>query len=269
MSFLLRENKGVPILESSLLADRPVIHGFTTRLGGVSTGECGSLNLGLNRRDNPANVRENYRRVAKAMGVSPESYVFVKATHGVRIYRANAYDRHENRWWQGMPEGYDGVITDTPGLTLLMRVADCIPLLLYDVKNHAAGIVHCGWRGVLGGAAGNAVREMQAAYGTLPENLLAVIGPHICSDCYQVHEDVYAYFLPLPGAVGESGYAPNGKERRSLHLARCLQNQLWELGVKPENTDCVSLCTCEDRRFYSQRRMGEKRGNQIGLICLG
>ena len=120
MSFLTHQNNDLLWLSSSLLDGAPVRHGFSTRLGGVSPAPWDSLNLGISRGDSDENVRENYRRFCAAVGVTAESTVFTQQTHSENIRLVTAQDAGKGLL---RPRDYtevDALITDTPGLSLVV-----------------------------------------------------------------------------------------------------------------------------------------------------
>ena len=172
-----------------LVADGIAVpHGFTTRLGGVSEGHLASLNIALHRGDFPENVAENYARLAKTVGFEAEKLVMAHQVHGdvVRAVTESdclGLDHHL------YPE-CDGLITNTPGLALVVFTADCTPILLHDPVTGAVGAVHAGWRGTAADIAGKAVRKMAAEFGCQPRNIRAAVGPNIGVCCFETDSDV-------------------------------------------------------------------------------
>ena len=164
-----------------------VRHGIFTRHGGVSKSHWASLNLGASIGDDPVAVKENHRRMYAATEVNPARAVSSWLVHGVKTLVVNGQTPSNGRL-----EKADGLITDEIDRPLVMRYADCAPLLLYDPVRRAIGLGHAGWRGTVKGMAGVMAREMRSAFGCLPENIQAVIGPAISGRNYQVGEDVAA-----------------------------------------------------------------------------
>ena len=121
-------------------------HGFTTRLGGVSTGHLASLNLGHHRGDDPVSVYENYRLLGQALGFTPEDTVFPVQRH-TDIIRVVTRENRGEGLFRETPTVCDGQITDAPGVALVAFGADCTPILLFDPVRRAVGAVHAGWRG--------------------------------------------------------------------------------------------------------------------------
>ena len=239
-----------------------VPHGFTTRLGGVSTGVLSSLNLGLHRGDDPENVRENFRRLTAAMGTTPEHLVMTWQVHGDAVRRVGSKDAngidHRN-----YPQ-CDGLITNEPGVALWVFTADCTPVLLHDPVTGAVGAVHAGWRGTALGIAGKAVEEMAAAYGCDPANIRAAIGPNIGVCCFETHKDVPDAMVQALGDEALPYIHPHG-EKYYVNLKEI--NALWlrKAGVRhiEISTDCTA---CQTDRFWSHRIVGDARGSQGAII---
>ena len=239
-----------------------VPHGFTTRLGGVSTGVLSSLNLGLHRGDDPENVRENFRRLTAAMGTTPEHLVMTWQVHADAVRRVGSKDAngidHRN-----YPQ-CDGLITNEPGVALWVFTADCTPVLLHDPVTGAVGAVHAGWRGTALGIAGKAVEEMAAAYGCDPANIRAAIGPNIGVCCFETHKDVPDAMVQALGDEALPYIHPHG-EKYYVNLKEI--NALWlrKAGVRhiEISTDCTA---CQTDRFWSHRIVGDARGSQGAII---
>ncbi|RPI55682.1 MAG: laccase domain-containing protein, partial [Chloroflexi bacterium] len=161
-------------------------HAVFTRLGGVSRGALASLNVGRSVGDDPAAVSENLRRIYAHLGLAAGQVVTPWQVHSNRIAVVSGHDAEQ------IVPNTDGLVTATPGLALLLRFADCQPILLYDPEHHALGLVHAGWRGVAQGVAIRAVEAMQASFGTRPRALIAGLGPAIGPCCYVVGDEVAA-----------------------------------------------------------------------------
>lgn len=268
----VKEEQGVTYLTYEPLEALGLVHhGFSTRLGGVSKGYLGSMNLSFSRGDDEEAVFENYRRMAEALKIRPESIVCSDQTHttniltvgkehcGMGIYRERSY------------KDIDGLITNEPGVTLATFYADCVPLYLVDPVHKAIGLAHSGWRGTVGKIGKKMVEAMEQAYGTCPEDLVTAIGPSICQDCYEVSEDVAlafrgAYSEEILGTILAEGKKP-GKYQLNLWEA-CRQNFL-EAGVKGEKISMPDLCTCCNPDFlFSHRASKGLRGNLGAFLAL-
>ena len=173
-----------PLLEKTGI----VKHGFSTRIGGVSEGIYSSMNLSFTRGDDENAVRENYRRMAKALDVKEDGFVLAAQTHTTNVHKVTLDNRGEKL------RDVDGLITDVPGLCLVTSYADCVPLYFLDPVHRAIGLSHSGWRGTVGKIGKETLRKMQVEYGTDPKDVIAAIGPSICQDCYEVSEDVIDQF---------------------------------------------------------------------------
>lgn len=161
-------------------------HALVTRLGGVSAPPFAALNLGSTVGDDPAAVAENHHRLWDALALSPEQVVSPHQVHGKRVAQVSTA-----RGGCVIAET-DAFITATPGLALLLRFADCTPVLLYDAMQRAAGLIHAGWRGVAAGVVPATVQAMTGAFGTRPATLWAGIGPAIGPEHYEVGREVVA-----------------------------------------------------------------------------
>ena len=181
---------GVPFLSYPMLEETGIVHhGFSTKLGGVSKGCWATMNISTTRGDDPEDVEENQRRIARAIGVKPEDMTFTNQTHTTNVAVVRAEDKGR-RFMET-----DGMITNVPGICLVTFYADCVPLYFVDPVKKAIGLSHSGWRGTVGKIGKVTVELMQKTYGSDPKDILAAIGPSICQDCYEVSEDVIVKFL--------------------------------------------------------------------------
>ena len=222
---------------------------FTDRRGGVSEGPYTSLNLGVLTDDDPANVVENRRRAAGALGVEPERVAMGWQVHGTELARWDAppADPGYARPGAGL-EQVDGHVTSVPGLALLVLAADCYPVALSDGTSVA--MVHCGWRGLAGGIVGRAVEA-------LGERVSAAVGPGIGACCYPVQEDVAR---PVRDRFGDR-VVRDGR----LDLRAATERALREAGL--DSVEHVDRCTaCEPELFFSHRRDRGVTGRQ-GVIA--
>ena len=153
------------------------------------------------------------------------------------------------------PDGYDGLVTGVPGVLLCIWTADCLPLFLYDPGKHAAGVVHCGWRGTCGGIASKAVSLMTGQFGSDPEQIIAVFGPAICGRCYEVGGELIELFSKRfsPDETG-SFFHPKQGEKFFLDLRKAVGIDLLHTGVLPENIHDEGICTYESEAYPSYRR---------------
>ena len=188
----LRQRAGLPVLTWPALDPLPVEAIVTTRHGGVSAGGYATLNLSFAVGDEAANVRENRRRAAAALGADPADFVFAAQVHGRRAEVVSAADRGRGTLAAGDAAGpTDALVTATPGTVLAILVADCVPIVLYDPAAHVLACVHAGWRGTVARTAQAALAAM-CSLGTRPEDVIAGIGPSVAAGSYRVGEEVAA-----------------------------------------------------------------------------
>ncbi|MFR8172226.1 MAG: peptidoglycan editing factor PgeF [Marvinbryantia sp.] len=245
-----------------------IVHGFSTRLGGVSEAHLSSMNLSFSRGDSEENVRENYRRIAAAIGFAPENLVFSDQTHTTNVRMVTEADRGKG---YTVPRDYtdvDGLITDVPGLVLATFYADCVPLYFVDPVRGAIGLSHSGWRGTVGRIGKVTVQAMQEAYGCRPENIFAAIGPSICQNCYEVSEDVIEEFQEsFNERFWSELYYPKENGKYQLNLWRANEIILKEAGILPEHLSVTDICTCcNPDLLFSHRASHGMRGNLAAFL---
>lgn len=241
-------------------------HCFTTRLGGVSTGHLASLNLGCSRGDDPENVVENFRRVGNAIGFDFHNVVLSRQTHSNIVYRVTEKDRGAGLLTPHL-EDCDALITDVPGLTLVVFTADCTPILFWDSKTGAVGAAHAGWRGTASAIAAKTVEAMCREFGSRPEDIHAAIGPNIGACHFETDSDVPDAMLQAFGAEMKQYIRPQG-EKFYLDLKAINAWILRKSGVK--SIDISTECTvCQCDRFWSHRVTQGARGSQAAIIVCG
>lgn len=238
-----------------------LVHAFTTREGGVSTGAFESLNL--SRRDGEAEggVEENRARMKAALGL--ESLVFARQVHGHTVLRIDAAPVN------GAAGEGDAMMTNVPGIGLAVQTADCVPLLLFDPDNHAIAAVHSGWRGTVQEIARHTLEAMSAAYGTQAGKVRAAIGPSISQASYRVGPEVIEQFGSLFGELVDLVGPRDAEGGGKLDNARAVYRQLTEAGVPEEAIWMSDACTFADESLFSCRRAkGGPFGGQAGVIGL-
>lgn len=245
-----------------------VVHGFSTRLGGVSEGIWASMDLGTTRGDDPDRVRENYRRFFAAIGASMDKLVMSNQIHGTEIRTVCPGDYKTDLY---APEGYevDGLITDEPGVALVVFSADCLPILFYDPVKRVICAVHAGWRGTVAGIAAKAVEKMAADYGSDRKDILAAIGPGISKCHFETHAEVPdAVRAVLPGEA-EDYILDHGNGKYHVDLKGVNTALLRRAGVREENIDIDPDCTyCLPEKYWSHRVTAGRRGSQAAVIQL-
>ena len=245
-----------------------VVHGFSTRLGGVSREHLYSMNLSFSRGDNPEYVRENYRRIAGAIGFAPENLVFSDQTHTTNVRKVTEYDRGKGIYCDRDYSDVDGLITDVPGLILTTFYADCVPLYFVDPVKRAVGLTHSGWKGTVGKIGKATVEAMTREYGSNPADIIAAIGPSICQECYEVSEDVIEQFRKAFDSCfwNELFYGKNGGKYQ-LNLWKANELIMREAGILEEHISVTDVCTCcNPNVLYSHRASKGMRGNLAAFL---
>lgn len=239
-----------------------VPHCFTTRFGGVSTGVNASLNLALNQNDTLENVETNLHILADALGFDENKLVMTHQIHSNTVRVVTEQD-HVSLCHRDYPD-CDGLVTNTPGVTLLVFTADCTPLLLYDPVTGAVGAAHAGWRGTASAIGAKCVEAMVKNFGSDPKNIRAAIGPNIAMCHFETDEDVPQAMRDAFGDAVEPFMEKRG-EKYHLDLKAINAMVLRRAGV--ETIDISDDCTCcSPERFWSHRVTRGARGSQGALI---
>lgn len=261
MSFTVHQNP--EYLTSSVIT---VPHCFSTRHGGVSTGHLASLNLGIHRGDERANVEKNYELLGESVGFDPATLVFTHQTHTDIVARVGKSDCGDGLVREVTVER-DGLITNEDGVTIIVFSADCTPILLHDPVHHAIGAVHSGWRGTAAGIVKKAVEKMTREFGTDPADVRAAIGPCIGRCCFETHNDVPDAMLD---ALGDAALcAITDDKNGKFHVDLKELNRLWLERAGVGTVDVSEDCTaCRPDRFWSHRRVGNARGSLAAIIRL-
>ena len=253
-----RQNK----LEYLVTEGITVPHCFTTRHGGVSTGSQASLNLAIGRGDSMENVERNLRILTGALGMDAEKLVLTRQTHS-DIVRAVTEEDCSGFFHRDYPE-CDALVTNTPGISLLVFTADCTPILFHDPVTGAVGAAHAGWRGTVQSIAARTVQAMAEHYGAKPENIRAAIGPNIGFCHFQTDADVPEAVLAAFGQEAQQYIRPNG-EKYLLDLKAINAMVLRRAGVGHiEISDACTMCSPDT--FWSHRVTKGDRGSQGAII---
>lgn len=257
------ENKDLQYLVSPLLQD--VAHCFSTRYGGVSEGDLASLNLGTHRGDLPERVMENYQILGKAVGFRAENTVFTKQIHTDVVERVGKADRGRGLL-RPVEQGCDALITNEPEVVLTVFSADCTPILFYDPCKQVIGAAHAGWRGTAAGIAAKTVQKMCSEFGCAAENIRAAIGPCIDQCCFETDADVPDAMLQALGDEAASCIRSHGN-KYYVNLKQL--NAIWLRRAGLCQIDIAEECTaCEPDRFWSHRRVGNRRGSLAAMIMI-
>jgi len=255
-------------------------HGFSTRAGGVSTAYGGSsLNLGWTTEDGPAQVAENRRRFLNAAagektGNAGFVLVTVRQVHsGTTQVIGDADAKLQTPDGKAVLQG-DGLMTNRPGVMLGVGTADCAPVLVVDVKKKAVAAFHAGWRGTVARIVEHGISTMRAEYGSLPEDLIAAIGPSIGACCYAVGEEVRAEFRSQFNYADELFREVRGPSAPQIHvdLWEANRRQLLDAGVNESRITVMGECTACTRdldgtpRYFSHRGEHGVAGRMLNVV---
>ena len=236
-------------------------HGIFTRLGGVSCGRFHSLNVGGSNGDDPAAVRENHRRVYHALEVDGHRAATAWLVHSTDVLTVNGAPNSKP-----LPKA-DGLITNRRGLPLVMRFADCVPLLLYDPVKGAIGLGHAGWRGTVQGMASSLVSAMNRSFGSRPDDIQALIGPAISGANYPVGGEVVDLAVKTFGANADVIWRDPRDGETRFDLWRANELDLQRAGVAQIET--LRLCTGDNTDLFFSHRAEQGRTGRFGVvICL-
>ena len=235
----------------------------TTRHGGVSQGNYGSLNINSYCGDDMEAVAENRRLLSLELPIPNASRIIVP--HQVHDSVVQVIDE-DTLGQQELIEGVDALITRLPGVCIGVSTADCIPIIIYDPVHHCAAAVHAGWRGTVKRIAESVARQMYAFYRSDYGELQVMIGPGISLKNFEVGQEVYDEFLQA-GFPMERIAARYAKWHIDLPL--CNRLQLEQLGVRPENIRETGICTYDHADdFFSARRLGINSGRIFTGVIL-
>jgi purine-nucleoside/S-methyl-5'-thioadenosine phosphorylase / adenosine deaminase len=241
----------IKILRSALFTPYPNVRcGMSTRRGGVSP-EPYELNMSLKVGDKEEHVLKNRELFFRQMGIPSERLAIPNQVHGSDIVRVSE---------PGIYEACDGLITSMEDVFLIVTVADCVPVFIYDPVVKAVAAVHAGWRGSKLKILKNAVQSMVREFSSEPKNILAYIGPSAGVCCYEIGHEIAEQF--------EDGYILHHSGRNPHLDMRAMQmDLLLEMGIFEKHIEVSHYCTvCSPNLFHSYRRLGPYSGRMMGVI---
>ena len=258
----IKSQDGVLYITFPILEKFGVRHCFSTRIGGVSNGKYSAMNLSYTGGDSKESVDENFRRICKVIDADPKNLVFSKQTHTVNIVNIS-------KKGEVVPPDTDGMITNVEGAVLCSSFADCVPLIFYDPIKKVVAASHSGWRGTVGEIGRLTVERMQSDYGCNPQNIVAVIGPSICMDCYEVDDTVITEVNKMSIEIPPHALMVKCGGKYQLDLKELCRLTLIKAGIKDSNILKSDICTCCNSEYlHSHRATGGERGILCSLIYL-
>ena len=246
-----RMNETDMITSAKLAAFPSLKYGMSTRRGGVSPEPLG-MNLSFRVGDERKSVEENRRRFFGALGFDPHRLAIPHQCHSANVQIVDS---------PGDFEFTDALITTSVGLPLVITVADCLPVVLYDPEKSVLAHIHAGWRGTTQRIVGKSVRIMSEQFGVSPGSLIAFVGPSAGVCCYEVGHDVAGLFSPA--------HLRDRDDRTFLDLKGANESQLLECGVAQSNIEVSKWCTtCNPEIFHSYRRERERSGRMMAAVSI-
>lgn len=225
----------------------------TTRAGGVSAPPFDTFNMGDHVGDDPAAVAANRARLAAAIGLGADGVVWMNQVHGDRVVTVDGPVR-------GAVEATDGLVTTKPRLALAVVTADCVPVLMADVRAGVVAAVHAGRVGAQNGIVGGAVEAMMAA-GAHVEDVSVLLGPAVSGRNYEVPDEMATEVE----AVLPESRTTTARGTAGLDLRAGITRQLTDLGIVAIDVD--PRCTVDDANLFSHRR-GAPTGRLASLVWL-
>jgi YfiH family protein len=257
--FVWREKNGVKVLVCRALEEKGFVNGFSTRLGGVSDFPKDALNLAGYDEDSAENIAENRRRFLSVFGGDFElASCWQVHSDEVRVVK-NLVDAKDGNYKM------DALVSDAERVLLGVKTADCVPVLLGDMKTKAFAAVHAGWRGTVQSIVVKAFGKMREIYGTNPEDLIAAIGPAATCKNYEIGQDVIDAFTEnFPNS--EHFFTPTRENHALIDLHKANKQQLLSIRVLPENIYVAPLCTMERTDLFFSYRKEKKLYGKTGRL---
>jgi len=251
----------ISLYQSSVLSGfENLVHGFTTRRGGVSTGEYASMSLSPRRGDDISCIHQNEEILCKELGLDVKKLTSTRQEHTscIEVVGAEKIGIGVYRDWG---KGVDGCITTERGVPLICYSADCVPVLMYARDIGAIAAVHAGWRGTQDKITEKCVGKL-ISLGADAKNIFGAIGPCIGKCCYEVSEDVALQF-------DEKYFVPKENGKYMLDLETANFDQFIAASVPQGNVSISGICTkCNNEMFFSHRGQNGKSGTLGGIICM-
>lgn len=269
MEPFILENESILFIEGWMKKNHRLTAGFTTKIGGRSEGPFAGFNLAFHVQDNPMSVRLNRKELGEKIGFPVRYWVGAEQIHKAVIRKVSRKDRGRGALdYEDSFKGTDGFFTADKGVLLTLCYADCVPLLFYAPRQEAIGAAHAGWRGSVQGIAAEMIKVFEEE-NIPPRDILVVVGPSICENCYIVDNQVIE--------LVKSGLAEGEKKtynfiygnQYKLNLQELNKQILLQSKVPEKNIRVTKYCTsCHRDLFFSHRRDQGKTGRMMSFIGL-
>lgn len=255
----------------SQVATYPLISGVTKRFGGVSIAPYDEMNLALHVGDKESSVVTNRTMLATYMGITLDDTVWAEQTHGLRAVRVTADMKGKGATsYQTAIAECDALYTNEKNIGLMICIADCCPVMIYDPVHHAVGTVHAGWRGVIGELPRRTLECMVRDFDTNPQDCYVYVGPGIGPESFEVSPELAATFA---NTFGEEVATVRQQEDTQamasfVDLPKCILKSMLSVGVCENYITLSPTDTYQDESCYSYRREQEVTGRMALFACL-
>ena len=247
--------------------DGDVIAFSSTRLGGYSEGSYGEWNINRYCGDNDETIGQNRKALCELLDIDDDKLLMPHQVHLTEIAKIDDdfFSLSANERQQRL-EGIDAIMTNLNNVCIGVSTADCIPILLHDKKNHAVCAIHAGWRGTVSRIAEKAVKSMSDAYGSIPSDIIAQIGPGIHLESFEVGDEVFEAFEKEGFAmdtISKRFPSKDGSAQEKWHidLPACNRQQLIDSGIPEHQVKVSPVCTfLQQDTYFSARRLGINSG---------
>ncbi len=247
----------------------------TTRHGGCSTGNYTSFNANWYCGDRPEDVEHNRQTLCTYLGIKSTHLIIPHQTHDTICRHIDTdFLNLDAQLQHQLLEGVDAVMTSLPGVCVCVSTADCIPVLVHDPVHQAVAAIHAGWRGTVQRIVEHTITAMHTAFGTEPSQCLAVIGPGISLDSFEVGDEVYDKFVDSgfdmqPISCRYPSMSDSTTTKWHIDLPQCNRLQLINTGLLSEHITMSGICTyLQHNQYFSARRLGIKSGRILNGIML-
>ena len=266
----LNINNDVPYLTYKELEDISFInHAFSTKLGGISTGEFTSMNLAFNRGDDINNVTENYKIFCNATGFDFNSLVASAQDHNTIVRKVTKENCGIGITKPRDMQSVDALVTNEPNVTLVTYYADCTPIFFVDRVKKVIALAHAGWRGTVGKICKNVIETMVNDYGSSTADIICCVGPAISKCCYEIDKSCYDEFVKAGNLDIKRIMTDKGNGKYMADLLETNKQILLSSGIPEKNIIISDVCTkCNNELLWSHRATNGHRGTMCAFMCI-
>ncbi len=266
----LNISNDVPFLKYNALNDISFInHAFSTKLGGVSSGEFTSMNLAFNRGDNIDNVTENYKLFCNATRFEFNTLVASAQDHNTVVRKVTKEDYGIGITKPRDMQSVDALVTNQPNVTLVTYYADCTPIFFVDKVKKVIALAHAGWRGTVNKICKNVIETMVNDYGSNARDIICCVGPAISKCCYEIDKKCYDEFAKAGDLKLEKIMTDKNNGKYMADLLETNKQILILSGVPEKNIIISDVCTkCNSDLLWSHRATNGHRGTMCAFMCI-